>query len=232
MGQRRSFRIKQGLDLPITGECQQVIEDARPVTQVAVVGTDYHDLRPTMAVEEGDDVCIGQLLFEDKRRSGIRFTSPAGGKVVAIHRGSKRRLLSVVIDVASSEESEAFEVGGKRPEDLEADTVRKALVESGLWTGLRTRPYSKVPLPDQVAHSIFKVPTKIARVRQQSYLDPMWTNLFSRDHMPIDHIISPEIEVARAVTRRLQVPGAFEMIPLADDKVKLLGVRCREDCPV
>ena len=155
MGQRRSFRIKQGLDLPITGECQQVIEDACPVTQVAVVGTDYHDLRPTMAVEEGDDVCIGQLLFEDKRRSGIRFTSPAGGKVVAIHRGSKRRLLSVVIDVASSEESEAFEVGGKRPEDLDADTVRKALVESGLWTGLRTRPYSKVPLPDQVAHSIF-----------------------------------------------------------------------------
>jgi trk system potassium uptake protein TrkA len=84
----------------------------------------------------------------------------------------------------------------------------------------------------QVAHSIFEVPTKIARVRQQSYLEPMWANLFSRDHMPIDHIISPEIEVARAVTRRLQVPGAFEMIPLADDKVKLLGVRCEADCPL
>jgi trk system potassium uptake protein len=84
----------------------------------------------------------------------------------------------------------------------------------------------------QVAHSIFEVPTKIARVRQQSYLEPMWANLFSRDHMPIDHIISPEIEVARAVTRRLQVPGAFEMIPLADDKVKLLGVRCQDDCPL
>ena len=84
----------------------------------------------------------------------------------------------------------------------------------------------------QVAHSIFDVPTKIARVRQQSYLEPVWANLFSRDHMPIDHIISPEIEVARAVTRRLQVPGAFEMIPLADDKVKLLGVRCADDCPL
>jgi trk system potassium uptake protein TrkA len=84
----------------------------------------------------------------------------------------------------------------------------------------------------QVAHSIFEVPTKIARIRQQTYLDPMWANLFSRDHMPIDHIISPEMEVARAVTRRLQVPGAFEMIPLADDKVKLLGVRCEDDCPL
>ncbi len=84
----------------------------------------------------------------------------------------------------------------------------------------------------QVAHSLFDVPTKIARVRHQSYLQPMWVNMFSRDNMPIDVIISPEIEVALAVTRRLQVPGAFEMIPLVDDKVKLLGVRCEEDCPL
>ena len=84
----------------------------------------------------------------------------------------------------------------------------------------------------QVAHSLFDVPTKIARIRQQSYLAPMWANLFSRDHMPIDVIISPEIEVARAVSRRLQVPGAFEMIPLVEDRVKLIGVRCQDDCPL
>ncbi len=84
----------------------------------------------------------------------------------------------------------------------------------------------------QVAHSLFNVPTKIARVRHQSYLRPIWANLFSRDHMPIDVIISPEIEVAHAVTRRLRVPGAFEMIPLVEDKVKLLGVRCEDNCPV
>ena len=84
----------------------------------------------------------------------------------------------------------------------------------------------------QVAHSLFGVPTKIARIRHQSYLQPMWANMFSRDHMPIDVIISPEIEVARAVTRRLEVPGAFEMIPLVDNKVKLLGVRCKPDCPL
>ncbi|MFQ5764312.1 MAG: Trk system potassium transporter TrkA [Rhodospirillales bacterium] len=84
----------------------------------------------------------------------------------------------------------------------------------------------------QVAHSLFGVPTKIARIRQQSYLQPIYANLFSRDHMPIDVIISPEIEVARAVTRRLQVPGAFEMIPLVEDRVKLIGVRCEETCPL
>lgn len=84
----------------------------------------------------------------------------------------------------------------------------------------------------QVAHSLFAAPTKIARIRQQGYLEPMWLNLFSRDHMPIDYIISPEMEVAKAITRRLRVPGAFEMIPLVDDKVKLLGVRCEDDCPL
>ncbi|MGE4220968.1 MAG: Trk system potassium transporter TrkA, partial [Alphaproteobacteria bacterium] len=84
----------------------------------------------------------------------------------------------------------------------------------------------------QVAHSLFNVPTKIARIRQQSYLDPMWADLFSRDHMPIDFIISPEIEVARAIARRLAVPGTFDMIPLADDRVRVVGVRCTESCPI
>jgi trk system potassium uptake protein TrkA len=84
----------------------------------------------------------------------------------------------------------------------------------------------------QVAHSLFDVPIKTARIRDQSYLEPAWANLFSREHLPIDFIISPEVEVARAITRRLKVPGAFEMIPLADDKVRLLGVRCDASCPL
>ena len=84
----------------------------------------------------------------------------------------------------------------------------------------------------QVAHSLFDVTTKIARIRRQGYLNPMWANLYSRDHMPIDVVISPEREVAEAIGRRLEVPGAFDMIPLVDGKVKLIGVRCEEDCPI
>jgi len=84
----------------------------------------------------------------------------------------------------------------------------------------------------QVAHSLFNVPTKIARVRAQSYLDPVWANLFSHEHMPIDVIISPEIEVARAIGRRLQVPGAFDMIPLAGGRVRVIGVLCGETTPI
>ena len=84
----------------------------------------------------------------------------------------------------------------------------------------------------QVAHSLFDVPTKIARVRQQTYLQPVWAELFTRSHMPIDAIISPEIEVARAVMRRLEIPGAFDAIPLSDGLITLIGVRCDADCPV
>jgi len=84
----------------------------------------------------------------------------------------------------------------------------------------------------QIAHSLFDVTTKIARIRKQGYLDPKWANLYTRENMPIDVIISPEREVARAVSRRLQVPGAFDMISLVDDRVKLAGIRCDEGCPV
>ncbi len=84
----------------------------------------------------------------------------------------------------------------------------------------------------QVAHSLFDVTTKIARIRQQGYLDPKWANMFARDHTPIDVVISPEMEVARAISRRLEVPGAADMIPLVDGRVKLVAVRCGEDCPL
>jgi len=84
----------------------------------------------------------------------------------------------------------------------------------------------------QVAHSLFNVPTKIARIRAQSYQKPIWADLFSRDHMPIDVIISPEIEVARAINNRLKAPGAVDMIPMADGLLQVIGVRIEDDCPI
>jgi len=84
----------------------------------------------------------------------------------------------------------------------------------------------------QVGHSLFNVPTKIARIRNQSYLDPMWADLFSRENLPIDVIISPESEVARAVARRIEVPGAVDMIGFANDSARLIAVRIGESCPI
>ncbi len=84
----------------------------------------------------------------------------------------------------------------------------------------------------QVAHSLFSVPKKIARIRDQAYLDPAWSNLFSRQHLPIDVIISPEKEVAQAIYDRLRVPGTTNVIGLADGAVHVVGVLCGENCPV
>jgi trk system potassium uptake protein len=84
----------------------------------------------------------------------------------------------------------------------------------------------------QVAHALFDIPTKIARVRAQSYFDPSWRKLFDRENMAIDQVISPEIEVARMILRRLETPGAFETVTFADRRVVLLGISAGSDCPV
>ena len=93
------IRTKRGLDLPLKGKPRQSIENAAPARQVALLGDDYPDLKPTMAVKSGDPVRKGQLLFTDKKNPQVHYTSPAAGIVTAIERGDKRRLLSVMIDV-------------------------------------------------------------------------------------------------------------------------------------
>ena len=98
------MHIKKGLDIPITGIPQQVIED-KPVTVIAVLGPDYIGIRPSLQVQEGDRIKRGQVLFTDKKKPGICFTAPAGGVIEAIHRGEKRLLLSVVIKVDDNEEA-------------------------------------------------------------------------------------------------------------------------------
>ncbi|MGQ7247504.1 Na(+)-translocating NADH-quinone reductase subunit A [Halomonas sp. V046] len=150
------IEVKKGLDLPITGAPEQRIEDARPVRHVAVLGTDYIGMKPTMEVKEGDKVKLGQLLFTDKKIDGVRFTAPAAGEVVAINRGEKRKLLSVVIKVDDSGEEVAFTAHGREGlETLERQAVVDQLVESGLWTALRTRPFSRTPALDAVPVDIF-----------------------------------------------------------------------------
>ena len=84
----------------------------------------------------------------------------------------------------------------------------------------------------QIAHSLFKVPTKIARIRAQGYLDPRYSDIFSRNHLPIDVIISPEREVSEAIIQRTSTPGAFEIKSFVDGRVWAVGVKLRDDCPI
>ncbi len=149
------IKIRRGLDLPISGAPEQTITDGPRIRSVAVIGFDYHGMKPTMAVQVGDKVKLGQLLFTDKKTEGIRYTAPAAGTVAAINRGERRVLQSVVIDV-DGDEAETFEAFNKAEvSSLSAEQVRDLLNEAGLWAALRTRPYSKVPALDSKPHSIF-----------------------------------------------------------------------------
>ncbi|MGB0603751.1 MAG: Na(+)-translocating NADH-quinone reductase subunit A [Candidatus Latescibacterota bacterium] len=149
------IKVKKGLDLPITGAPEQTIEEGAAVTHVAVIGSDYNGMRPTMAVKEGDDVALGQLLFEDKKTPGVRYTSPGSGKVVAVNRGAKRALQSVVIALSGDAEERFEQFSDTATDQLSREQVRDKLVASGLWTALRTRPFSKVPSPESTPHSFF-----------------------------------------------------------------------------
>jgi Na+-transporting NADH:ubiquinone oxidoreductase subunit A len=149
-----SFKIYKGLDLPLAGKPLQSIQDSPQVKTVAVVGPDYVGMKPTMAVQEGDRVKLGQVLFTDKKTPGVKYTSPAGGTVKAINRGDKRALLSVVIEIDPKEE-EKIQFPVTPLDKLTADDVVKTLVDSGQWTALRTRPFSKVPSPETRPNAIF-----------------------------------------------------------------------------
>ena len=149
------IKISRGLDLPISGAPEQVIHDGPKISQVALVGSDYPGMKPTMAVREGDRIALGQLLFTDKKNEGVRYTAPAAGTVLAINRGERRVFQSLVIDV-DGDKSETF---ASYTDDQLAGLDRAAavdnLVSSGQWVALRTRPYSKVPAVGSGPSSIF-----------------------------------------------------------------------------
>lgn len=153
------IKIKKGLDLPIEGAPDvSSIDDAAKPSSVAVLGFDYVGMKPTMSVQEGDKVVKGQLLFEDKKTPGVTFTAPASGTVKAINRGERRVFESLVI--ACDDNPEAGEktfpsFAADKLQGLERQQIVEQLVESGLWTALRMRPFSKVPAIDSVPTALF-----------------------------------------------------------------------------
>lgn len=153
------IKVKKGLDLPIEGSpTSSSIEDAVRARSVAVVGYDYVGMKPTMAVQVDDKVVKGQLLFEDKKTEGVKYTAPASGTVSQINRGPKRVFESLVIDVnADANEGELTFDSYDEPKlaTLERQHVVDNLVNSGLWTAIRTRPFSKVPEIDATPTALF-----------------------------------------------------------------------------
>jgi len=149
------IQIKKGLDLPLCGAPAMRVEAAPAVALVALVGSDYHEMKPTLLVAEGDQVILGQPLFSDKKQPKIIYTAPASGTVVAINRGERRAFLSLVIAVSGSEEKTFPVTAADELDGLTAAEVEQRLLDSGLWTALRTRPYSKVPVPGSRPVALF-----------------------------------------------------------------------------
>ncbi|MBW8191782.1 Na(+)-translocating NADH-quinone reductase subunit A [Neiella marina] len=147
--------IKKGLDIPLSGAPAQAIQDGPAITRVAILGEEYHGMRPTMRVRVGDRVKKAQVLFEDKKSPGIVYTAPAAGTVVAINRGAKRVLQSVVIEIDGTDAETFTAHDAASLEQLPSEQVREQLIASGLWTAFRTRPFSRVPAVDAIASGIF-----------------------------------------------------------------------------
>lgn len=147
--------IKKGLDIPILGTPQQTIEDGQAITTVAVLGEEYVGMRPTMHVKVEDRVKKGQVLFEDKKNPGVKFTAPAAGVVKDVLRGAKRVLQAVVIEIDGEEQETFAKYDSSELAGLDRAKVVEQLNNSGQWVALRTRPFSRSPKLDAEPTAIF-----------------------------------------------------------------------------
>ena len=143
-----TITIRKGLDLPISGAAELRLTDARSITTYAVKPTDFVWLTPRLLVEEGDSVAVGNALFCDKNDERIRFTSPVSGQVKAIVKGEKRRLLEVVVETD-------FKSAPTQELPKTADDIKATMLQCGLWTMLRQRPFGTVANPDDKPKAIF-----------------------------------------------------------------------------
>ncbi len=148
-------RVRKGLTIPLAGEPEQRIYDAEPVGWVALVARDYLGLRPRVQVEVGGRVCLGQPILTDKNNPRVMFTAPGSGEVVAIHRGDRRALQAIVIELQGDAEETFAAHARDELSRLDREIVRDLMLRSGAWTSLRERPFGKIPVAEAVPHSIF-----------------------------------------------------------------------------
>ncbi|MCS4305893.1 Na+-transporting NADH:ubiquinone oxidoreductase subunit A [Rheinheimera pacifica] len=149
------IKLKKGLDIPLAGSPKQEISAGNAIKTVAVLGEEYIGMRPTMSVEVGDTVKKGQVLFEDKKNPGVKFTAPLAGTVTEINRGAKRVLQSVVIAAAGNDAVEFAKYSADQLAGLSREQVVQNLVDSGLWVAFRTRPFSQTPAIKSTPRAIF-----------------------------------------------------------------------------
>ena len=141
------IKIKRGLDIPLAGAPSGALDTGVTTRAAALLGADYLGMKPTMAVQVGDVVKRGDLLFTDKKCEGVRYTSPAGGRVSAINRGAKRAFQSVVVEIDGDEAASFDRYSAEAARELSTEAIKTQLIQSGQWTALRARPFGRVADP-------------------------------------------------------------------------------------
>ena len=155
------------------------------------------------------------------------------GSTIARHLAVEGMDVTVVdLDAAQARRvDESYDVRGMVGHASYPEVLEKAGARDADMLIAVTRSDEVNMVASQVAYTLFRVPRRIARVRHHGYLDPLSRALYAADQLPIDVVISPEVEVANGIARRLRTPGAFDTMPLADGKVQLIGIHAdTHDC--
>lgn len=189
------IQIKRGLDIPISGAPDQVIVDGPTVRTVAITAASFVGLKPTMLVQEGEKVKLGQVLFNDKKNPGVNYVAPAAGKVAVINRGAKRSFQSLVIDVDGDDAEQFATYTSEQLNSASREQIQNYFIATGAWTYFRTRPYGKVPVKDSIPRSIF--------------VNAMDTNPLAADPEPIILSARAEFELALQALAKLTDGSVF-----------------------
>lgn len=147
------IKLRSGLNIKLKGKADEVIEEAQAARTYAVKPTDFPGLTPKLMVKVGHEVKAGSPLFFDKYKPDVMFTSPVGGKVVAINRGERRRILEVVVEADGSNAFEEFKKAD--PKSLSREEVKEELLKSGVWPSIIQRPYGVVANSADTPMAIF-----------------------------------------------------------------------------
>ncbi len=153
--QKLKYNLRRGLDIPLAGPPRPEIHASPEVRSVALLTGDYPSIKPVLAVEEGSRVKLGETLMHDRTDPRLRLVSPGAGVVTTIHRGAKRALRSVVVTLEGEGEITYEPVGRGGLASLGREKSRERLLESGLWSSIRSRPYGRIADPDVEPHALF-----------------------------------------------------------------------------
>lgn len=148
-----NIKINRGLNIKLKGVAEKVCDDAGTSTHYAVKPPDFIGLIPKLLVKVGHEVKAGSVLFYDKYNPEVKFTSPVSGKITAIERGERRKILDIVIEANANQEFEAFKIGD--PYSMSRQDIVDNLLNSGVWPFIVQRPYGIIAKPESAPKSIF-----------------------------------------------------------------------------